>query len=216
MIDTQNLTQFVLASVAIILVPGPSVMFVIARAVAWGRMTALLTALGNALGMLLLSVFIAVGLGPLLQRYELLLIVVQVLGGMYLIHLGIDAWRHRQEHADDMVKIEEVKPSNYQILRQGFTVGALNPKALVFFSAVFPQFVDPDVGSITIQLLIFGAIFTALALLLDGTWGVLVGSSRDWFVTSRNRLVFLRTVGAVVMIALGLGVMIPIIFQYLK
>ena len=216
MINTQNLTQFVLASVAIILVPGPSVMFVIARAVAWGRMTAAITALGNALGMLLLSVFIAVGLGPLLQRYALLLIVVQVLGGMYLIHLGIDAWRHRQEHADDMVKIEEVKPSSYQILRQGFTVGALNPKALVFFSAVFPQFVDPDAGSITIQLLIFGAIFTALALLLDGTWGVLVGSSRDWFVTSRNRLVFLRTVGAVVMMALGVGVIIPIIFHYLK
>ncbi len=214
MINTQNLTQFVLASVAIILVPGPSVMFVIARAVAWGRMTAVITALGNALGMLLLSVFIAVGLGPLLQKYALLLIVVQVLGGLYLIHLGIDAWRHRQEHADDMVKIEEVKPSSYQILRQGFTVGALNPKALVFFSAVFPQFVDPDVGSITIQLLIFGAIFTALALLLDGTWGVLVGSSRDWFVTSRNRLVFLRTVGAVVMMALGVGVMIPIIFDF--
>ena len=216
MINTQNLTQFVLASVAIILVPGPSVMFVIARAVAWGRMTAAITALGNALGMLLLSVFIAVGLGPLLQRYALLLIVVQVLGGMYLIHLGIDAWRHRQEHADDMVKIEEVKPSSYQILRQGFTVGALNPKALVFFSAVFPQFVDPDAGSITIQLLIFGAIFTALALLLDGTWGVLVGSSRDWFVTSRNRLVFLRTVGSLVMMALGVGVMIPIIFDFFK
>ena len=216
MINTQNLTQFVLASVAIILVPGPSVMFVIARAVAWGRLTAVLTAVGNALGMLLLSVFIAVGLGPLLQRYALLLIVVQVLGGMYLIHLGIDAWRHKQEHADDMVKIEEVKPSSYQILRQGFTVGALNPKALVFFSAVFPQFVDPDVGSITIQLLIFGAIFTALALLLDGTWGVLVGSSRDWFVTSRNRLVFLRTVGAVVMMALGVGVIIPIIFYFFK
>lgn len=215
MINPQNLTQFVLASVAIILVPGPSVMFVIARAVAWGRLTALITALGNALGMLLLSVFIAVGLGPLLQRYELLLIIVQVLGGMYLIHLGIDAWRHKQEHADDMVKIEEVKPSNYQILRQGFTVGALNPKALVFFSAVFPQFVDPDDGSITIQLLFFGAIFTALALVLDGTWGVLVGSSRDWFVTSRNRLVFLRTVGAVVMMALGIGVIIPIIFKYL-
>lgn len=214
MINTQNLTQFVLASVAIILVPGPSVMFVIARAVAWGRMIAVLTALGNALGMLLLSVFIAVGLGPLLQRYALLLIVVQVLGGMYLIHLGIDAWRHRQEHADDMVKIEEVKPSSYQILRQGFTVGALNPKALVFFSAVFPQFVDPDVGSITVQLLIFGAIFTALALFLDGTWGVLVGSSRDWFVTSRNRLVFLRTVGSLVMMALGVGVMIPIIFDF--
>lgn len=216
MINTQNLAQFVLASVAIILVPGPSVMFVIARAVAWGRLTALITTLGNALGMLLLSMFIAVGLGPLLQRYELLLIVVQVLGGMYLIHLGIDSLRRRQEHADDMVKIEEVKPSNFQILRQGFTVGVLNPKALVFFSAVFPQFVDPDVGSITIQLLIFGAIFTALALILDGTWGVLVGLSRDWFVTSKNRLVFLRTIGAVVMMALGVGVIIPIIFDYLK
>jgi threonine/homoserine/homoserine lactone efflux protein len=132
-INTQNLAEFILASVAIILVPGPSVMFVIARAVAWGRLTAWLTALGNALGMLLLAVFIAVGLGPLLQRSELLLIVVQVLGGIYLIYLGIDALRHRQAHADDMVKVEEVKPSNFQILRQGFTVGVLNPKALVFF-----------------------------------------------------------------------------------
>ena len=216
MINTQNLTQFVLASVAIILVPGPSVMFVIARAVAWGRMTAVITALGNALGMLLLSVFIAVGLGPLLQRSELLLIVVQVLGGIYLIYLGIDALRHRQAHADDMVKVEEVKPSNYQILRQGFTVGVLNPKALVFFSAVFPQFVDPAVGSITIQLLIFGAIFTALALMLDGTWGILVGSSRDWFVTSKSRLVTLRTIGGVVMMALGIGVIIPVLISQLK
>ncbi|MSW23955.1 MAG: LysE family translocator [Actinobacteria bacterium] len=191
-------------------------MFVIARAVAWGRLTAWLTALGNALGMLLLSVFIAVGLGPLLQRSELLLIVVQVLGGIYLIYLGIDALRHRQAHADDMVKVEEVKPSNYQILRQGFTVGVLNPKALVFFSAVFPQFVDPAVGSITIQLLIFGAIFTALALMLDGTWGILVGSSRDWFVTSKSRLVTLRTIGGVVMMALGIGVIIPVLIGQLK
>ncbi len=216
MITTQNLAEFILASVAIILVPGPSVMFVIARAVAWGRLTAWLTALGNALGMLLLSVFIAVGLGPLLQRSELLLIVVQVLGGIYLIYLGIDALRHRQAHADDMVKVEEVKPSNYQILRQGFTVGVLNPKALVFFSAVFPQFVDPAVGSITIQLLIFGAIFTALALMLDGTWGILVGSSRDWFVTSKSRLVTLRTIGGVVMMALGIGVIIPVLIGQLK
>jgi threonine/homoserine/homoserine lactone efflux protein len=214
--DNKNLAQFILASVAIILVPGPSVMFVIARAVAWGRLTALLTALGNALGMLLLSVFIAIGLGPLLQRSELLLIVVQVLGGIYLIYLGIDALRHRQAHADDMVKVEEVKPSNYQILRQGFTVGVLNPKALVFFSAVFPQFVDPAVGSITIQLLIFGAIFTALALMLDGTWGILVGSSRDWFVTSKSRLVTLRTIGGVVMMALGIGVIIPVVFGSLN
>ena len=216
MIEGRALFELIVASVAIILIPGPSVMFVVARAVAWGRITAVLTALGNSLGMLLLSVFIALGLGPLLQRSELLLVVVQVLGGIYLIHLGVDAYRHRQEHADDMIKIEEIKPSNFQILRQGFTVGALNPKALVFFSAVFPQFVDSGAGSITFQLLIFGFIFAALSFLLDGTWGVVVGSSRDWFVTSKNRLVALRTIGAVVMVALGIGVIIPVVFSYLK
>lgn len=216
MIEGRALVELIIASVAIILIPGPSVMFVIARAVAWGRVTAVLTALGNALGMLLLSVFIAVGLGPLLQKSELLLVLVQVLGGIYLIHLGIDAYRHRREHADDMIKIEEVKPSNFQILRQGFTVGALNPKALVFFSAVFPQFVDADFGSITIQLLIFGIIFAVLSFLLDGMWGLLVGSSRDWFVTSKNRLVVLRVIGAVVMMGLGIGVIVPVLFDFLN
>jgi len=214
-IEGRALFELIVASVAIILIPGPSVMFVVARAVAWGRVTAVLTGLGNSLGMLLLSVFIALGLGPLLQRSELLLVVIQVLGGMYLIHLGVDAYRHRQEHADDMIKIEEIKPSNFQILRQGFTVGALNPKALVFFSAVFPQFVNSKVGSITFQLLIFGVIFSCLSFLLDGTWGVVVGSSRDWFVTSKNRLVVLRIIGAVVMMVLGVGVIIPVIFGYL-
>ena len=216
MIQGRSLVELIIASVAIILIPGPSVMFVIARAVAWGRITAVLTALGNALGMLLLSVFIAIGLGPLLQRSELLLVVVQVLGGLYLIHLGIDAYRHRQEHANDMIKIEEIRPSSFQILRQGFTVGALNPKALVFFSAVCPQFVDADAGSITFQLLMFGVIFAILSFLLDGMWGLLVGSSRDWFVTSKSRLVVLRTIGAVVMIALGLGVIVPVIMDFLS
>jgi threonine/homoserine/homoserine lactone efflux protein len=87
---------------------------------------------------------------------------------------------------------------------------------LVFFSAVFPQFVDSDAGSITIQLLMFGIIFAVLSSLLDGTWGLLVGSSRDWFVTSKNRLVVLRTIGAVVMMALGVGVIIPLIFSHLN
>jgi len=215
-IEGRALIELVIASVAIILIPGPSVMFVIARAVAWGRVTAVLTALGNALGMLLLSVFIAIGLGPLLQRSELLLMVVQVLGGLYLIHLGFDAYRNRQEHADDMIKIEEARPNNFQILRQGFTVGALNPKALVFFSAVFPQFVDAEAGSITFQLLMFGVIFAVLSFLLDGMWGLLVGSSRDWFVTSKNRLVVLRVIGAVVMMALGIGVIVPVLIEYLN
>ncbi len=211
MIGGSNLLEFVLASAAIILVPGPSVMFTIARAVAWGRGTAMLTVLGNALGMVVLSTLIAIGLGPALQRSHLLLETVQTAGGVYLIYLGYQALKHRQEHADDMVALNEAKPSNWNTVRQGFMVGVLNPKALVFFAAIFPQFVDPTVGNVTVQLMIFGLIFALLAVLLDGSWALIVGTSRDWFVNSRERLVFLRTVGGVVMCSLGVLVLIPVI-----
>jgi threonine/homoserine/homoserine lactone efflux protein len=211
MITGANLAEFIYASVAIMLAPGPSVMFTIARAVAWGRGTAILTVLGNSMGMLILSLIIAVGLGPLLQRSELLLIFVQVLGGLYLIYLGIDALKHRRLHAADMVAINELKPAKPQVVKQGFMVGVLNPKALVFFSAIFPQFVDASVGSITIQMIWFGVIFAALAFLLDGMWAVVVGGSRDWFANSQSRLVALRTMGGVVMLLLGVLVIVPLL-----
>lgn len=211
MISGNHLLEFILASAAIILVPGPSVMFTIARAVAWGRGTAMLTVVGNALGMVVLSTLIAIGLGPALQRSHTLLVTVQAAGGLYLIYLGWQALKHRQEHADDMVALNESKPSNWQTVRQGFMVGVLNPKALVFFAAIFPQFVEPEAGSVTVQLLVFGLIFAGLAVLLDGSWALIVGTSRDWFVTSRNRLVFLRAVGGVVMVLLGIFVLIPVV-----
>jgi threonine/homoserine/homoserine lactone efflux protein len=212
-ISGERTAAFIIACVAIILAPGPSVMFVVARAVAWGRATAWLTALGNAFGMLALSVVIALGLGPLFQRSALLLAIVQALGGLYLIWLGIDALRHRRAHVDAMVMVDETKPTTWQVIRQGFMVGILNPKALVFFSAVFPQFVDPAAGSVTVQLLTFGLIFAVLSVLLDGMWGIIVGSSRDWFVTSDQRLLVLRTIGGVVMVVLGVLVLIPLVWS---
>ena len=213
MITGSRLAEFIYASVAIILAPGPSVMFTIARAVAWGRATAILTVLGNTIGMFLLSLLIAFGLGPLLQRSETLLFSVQLLGGLYLIYLGIDALKHRQLHASDMVEVNEHAPSKFELVRQGFMVGVLNPKALVFFSAIFPQFVDASVGSITRQMVIFGMIFCTLAFFLDGMWGFVVGGSRDWFANSRKRLVGLRTMGGVVMVTLGILVVIPLVLK---
>jgi len=214
-VNTQRLLAFVAASVAIIVVPGPSVMFVIARAVAWGRGTAFITAIGNAVGMLVLACILAIGLGPLFQSSQLLLEVVQIAGGLYLIYLGIDALRHRRAHVEALITVEESRPNVPRILREGFVVGVLNPKAIVFFTAVFPQFVDPAAGSVTVQLLILGALFSVLAMLLDGTWGIVVGSSRDWFVTSDNRLLVLRTIGGFVMLALGVLVIIPVLLELL-
>jgi threonine/homoserine/homoserine lactone efflux protein len=202
-ISTGQLTTFFVASMAIIIVPGPSVLFTLARGVAWGRAVAVLTVLGNSIGTLLLSVVVAVGLGPLLAQSKLFALTLQLAGGVYLLWLGVDALRHRHAHAKSMAQRESVRPSNLNIVRQGFTVGILNPKSLVFFAAVFPHFVDRAKGNVTMQLLIFGAIFSVMAFLSDATWGVIAGTAREWLSGSPTRLVVLRTIGACVMMVLG-------------
>jgi threonine/homoserine/homoserine lactone efflux protein len=191
----------------IILAPGPSVLFVIARAIAWGRSIAVLTVLGNTIGALLLSSMVALGLGPVLSRYELAYIAVQWAGGLYLIYLGIDALAHRAAHAADMTNQGPIAPTALRSIRDGFWVGVLNPKAVVFFAAVLPQFVDIDGGQVTAQLLFLGLIFAVLAFISDGSWGLLAGTARAWLATDERRLVALRTTGGIVMVVLGLAVL---------
>lgn len=203
MISASHLAAFFLASIVIIMVPGPSVLFTLARGVAWGRAVAVLTVLGNSIGTLLLSVVVAVGLGPLLAHSKAFSITLQFAGGCYLLWLGFDAMRHRHAHAHAMTQREQVRPSRIQVIRQGFTVGILNPKSLVFFAAVFPHFVDRSKGNVTVQLLIFGCIFSVMAFCSDGTWGFIAGTAREWLSGSPSRLVALRTTGACVMMTLG-------------
>ncbi len=204
MIGGSHLVDFLVASMLIIIVPGPSVLFTLARGVAWGRAVAVLTVLGNSLGTLVLSLVIALGLGPLLSRSHAFSVVLQLAGGLYLLWLGYEALRHRHEHAKAMAKREASRPSNLHVVRQGFTVGVLNPKSLVFFAAVFPHFVDTSKGNDTLQLVIFGCIFSVMAFCSDGTWGLIAGTAREWLSGSASRLVALRTVGGCVMCALGL------------
>ena len=195
----------------IILAPGPSVLFVIARAIAWGRKTAVFTVAGNVTGAFFLSTFVAFGLGPILQRSELAYTAVQWGGGLYLIYLGIDAIRHRVVHASDMKNQGDVAPSIRRSMRDGFWVGALNPKGLVFYAAVLPQFIDRDRGSITAQLILLGAIFSILAFISDGSWGLLAGTARQWLATDPRRLEKLRATGGSIMIILGISVLIAAI-----
>ena len=193
-IPTSHLIPFSLASLAIIIVPGPSVLFTLARGIAWGRLVAVLTAVGNGLGILLLSALVAVGLGPLLAHSKLFTTVVEVAGGLYLLWLGADALRRRQAHAASLTNRESTKPPIRQVVRQGFVVGGFNPKALIFFVAVFPHFIDRTSGNLTVQLLVLGVIFTVLAVLSDGTWGMIAGTARSgwrgrpagWWLCARS------------------------------
>lgn len=201
-----RLIEYIIAAMIIILAPGPSVLFVIARAIAWGRKVAVITVAGNVTGAFVLSSLVAFGLGPVLQRSDLAFAAVQWGGGLYLVYLGIDAIRKRKVHAADMTNQGSVEPKNFQSIRDGFMVGVLNPKGLVFYAAVLPQFVDRDRGNITAQLLFLGALFSILAFISDGSWGLLAGTARAWLSGDANRLEKLRATGGCVMIFLGLAV----------
>jgi threonine/homoserine/homoserine lactone efflux protein len=207
-ISGSQFAEFFVASLTIIIAPGPSVLFTMARGVAWGRAVAVLTVLGNSIGALVLSIIVAVGLGPLIAASKAFSICIQLVGGLYLFWLGVDAMRHRQAHAEAMTKREEYRPSNVQVVRQGFTVGVLNPKALVFFAAVFPHFVDRSKGNATVQLILFGVIFSVMAFISDSTWGIIAGTARAWLSDSPHRLVVMRTVGASVMMVLGVIILV--------
>ncbi len=190
----------------IILAPGPSVLFIIARAIAWGRKVAVVTVAGNVSGAFVLSSLVAFGLGPILQRSELAFIAVQWIGGLYLVYLGIDAIRKRKVHAADMTNQGPIEPTVFQSIRDGFMVGVLNPKGLVFYAAVLPQFIDRERGGVTGQLLFLGALFSVLAFFSDGGWGLLAGTARAWLAGDAGRLEKLRATGGCVMILLGASV----------
>jgi threonine/homoserine/homoserine lactone efflux protein len=127
------------------------------------------------------------------------------------VYLGIDAIRHRTAHAADMANQGEFAPTVRRSIRDGFWVGALNPKGLVFYAAVLPQFIDRERGHITGQLILLGAIFSILAFFSDGTWGLLAGTARQWLATDSKRLERLRATGGTIMIILGISVLVAAI-----
>jgi threonine/homoserine/homoserine lactone efflux protein len=205
MIAPQHVLPYIISAMAIILIPGPSVLFTIARAISWGRTIAVLTVLGNTLGVFVLSIGVALGLGPILQNSDLLYSLIQIVGGAYIIWLGLDAIRHRVAAAESIVAVQGDAPTKLKTVQQGFVVGILNPKVIVFFAAVLPHFVDPTYASITSQLFALGAVFCVFGFTFDSLYGLLAGTARDWFASSPNRLVKMRSAGGVVMMMLGLA-----------
>jgi threonine/homoserine/homoserine lactone efflux protein len=201
MLPLQNLLAFALVSALLIAVPGPSVLFVIGRSLTLGRRGGLLSVLGNAAGELLQIAGVALGLGVVLAESVLLFTVVKFAGAAYLIYLGIQAVLHRRGGPPGP---NPSRPATTRrILREGFVVGATNPKSVVFFVAVLPQFVDHSAGAIPLQLALLGATFLAIALVSDSVWALAAGTARQWFARSPRRVAAVTTTGGVMMIGLG-------------
>ena len=197
---------FVAASLLFIQVPGPSLLFTIGRALTVGRRDALLSVLGNSLGIFSQAVAIAVGLGAVVAASAEAYTVVRIAGAAYVVWLGIQAIRHR---ADARVALEAIGRGTAQpapalrSLRVGFTVGVTNPKTLVFFVAFLPQFVNESAGHTGLQLVALGAVFGLLGISSDSVWALAASKARDWFARRPTRLDGLGAAGGLMMIGLG-------------
>ena len=193
---------FAAASLAVIAMPGPSVLFAVSRAISAGRRDALLTVLGNASGVFVQIVFIALGLGVLVTGSDAASLLLRTVGAAYLMWLGVDAIRHRHVAVR---AIEAAAPTQTtRPWRDGFIVGLTTPKTVVFLAALLPQYVDPEAGLVPAQMLLLGALFCLIALVSDGAWAVLAARARLWFASDPRRLVWTSVAGGVVMVGLGL------------
>ncbi|HEV7722178.1 MAG TPA: LysE family translocator [Iamia sp.] len=201
MVSTHVLLAFAASAFAIIVVPGPSVLFVISRGVALGRRAAILTVLGNAGGAVTQVALLAAGLGPLVQRSIVVYTVIKLVGAAYLVYLGIQAFRHR--HQAHVIEEAPLPRTRRRLLLDGYVVGAANPKVFVFFAAVLTPFVDPDGGPVPLQMAVLGAIFVAIALVSDGAWGLMAGTARGWLSRSPRRLSTLTGTGGLITVGLG-------------
>ena len=193
---------FAAVSLAVIAVPGPSVLFAVGRAIASGRRVALLTVLGNASGLFVQVVFVAFGLGVIVTGSDLAYAVLKLAGALYLIRLGIEAIRHRHDAA--RAAHVRVPTTAARPWRDGFVVGVSNPKSVIFLAALLPQYVDPASGIVAGQMVVLGGLFCLIAIASDSLWAVLAARARLWFARDPRRLTWTAVGGGVVMVALGL------------
>ncbi len=175
--DATTYGLFVAAALALLLVPGPAVFYVIARGIEGGRPAGLVSCLGIEAGTLLHAAFAAVGLSAILVSSAAAFSVVKWLGVAYLIYLGIGRFLARDEESS-AVTVEKEPLS--RVFSQGVVVNVLNPKTALFFLAFLPQFVDPSRGAVTTQIALLGITFVVLALCTDGLYALLTGSAADW------------------------------------
>jgi threonine/homoserine/homoserine lactone efflux protein len=199
----ERLGAFALASLILIVVPGPSVLFVIGRSLAYGRRGGLLSVVGNALGVLPLVAAVALGLGAVVAASATLFTAIKLAGAGYLVYLGVQAIRHRGLARAQMRGAGHTDLSSATLLRQGFVVGVSNSKTIVFLVAVLPQFVSVAAGAVPLQMMVLGAVFVVLALASDAVWALAAGSAQEWFAHSPRRIAGLRATGGAMMVGLG-------------
>jgi threonine/homoserine/homoserine lactone efflux protein len=148
------------------------------------------------------AVCVALGVGAVVQRSATVFTVVKLAGAAYLIWLGVQAFRKRNDLASMLTRAAAPR-GTVRAAREGFVVGVTNPKAVILFAAVLPQFVDRPAGHVPAQMLVLSAMSIAIGLGSDSCWGLIASTVRSWFARSPRRLGLVGGVGGLAMIGLG-------------
>ena len=201
MIEFSQLYFFLGASLALLLVPGPAVLYITARSANQGRLAGLVSVLAIETANFLQAVAATLGLSAILLSSALAFDVVKYLGAAYLIYLGVRKLLAREEEtANGEVKAESLS----RIYWQGFAINLLNPKTALFYFAFLPQFVDPAKGNVTAQTLLLGAIFVGMAFITDSLYALLASSLAERMRGSRPFRKGQRYFAGLVYVGLGI------------
>lgn len=187
MIDFNVLVTFTLACIAIVVVPGPTVTVIIANSLRSGSWAGLTNVAGTQFGLVLMVGILALGVQTIVAAIGEVFVFLKLLGAAYLVYLGVQLWRSNGSLADPN-DLSVRKRSLQGYFWQGFFVIWSNPKALFFFGAFIPQFIDPS-GNTALQTLMLGAIFMLVATVFDSLYALAGGKTGSWLTQSNIRLV---------------------------
>jgi threonine/homoserine/homoserine lactone efflux protein len=190
------------AALALLVVPGPSVIYIVTRGIHQGRAAALVSVLGVTTATLVHTVFAAAGLSALLASSALAFSIVKYAGSAYLVFLALRTWLDR---SDEQLDIPRPAADLRRVYVEGVLVNLLNPKTALFILALLPQFVDPSRGAAGLQILLLGGVLASLGLLSDGTYAMASGSIGSWLRRRRSFAGIQRRISAAIYAMLGIG-----------
>lgn len=198
--DPSTLLLFTGAALALLVVPGPAVLYIVARSVEQGRVAGLVSMLGVQVGGVVHVAVAALGLSALLLQSALAFAVIKYAGAAYLVYLGLrrilsrERWRPGEARAP--------RPPG-RLFREGIVVNVLNPKTALFFVALLPQFVNPNAGAVGLQIAVLGLLFTAVAVVSDGVYALVAGTASERLRESPRFLRVERWTSGSVLVGLG-------------
>jgi len=201
MIPIETLALFLTASVALALAPGPDNIFVLTQSALHGRKAGILVTLGLCTGLLVHTAAVSLGVAAIFQTSALAFNLLKIVGALYLLYLAFQAFRAGATQLDHE---GQTKLAWQKLYTRGIIMNITNPKVAIFFLAFLPQFADPAIGSITVQMLMFGALFIVTTLLVFGAVAWFAGFFGEWLKRSEKAQIMMNRIAGTVFTGLAL------------